>query len=323
VLIFFRHFFSQCFWWIGFFMIQKPMLVPKVHRRWGFQAQALARDLNTTTGLLARQALLKERLASGEQLYGAFSVSFSPIVAEILGWAQYDFVVVDMEHGPGGTMAALPVLQVLASTGTPAILRLPANDPMWAKKALDLGPAGIMFPMIENANAAQNAVRACRYPPKGIRGAAFPIVRAARYGLDYSYLDRCEAEELLIMCQVESVEAVKNIPEIAAVEGVDCIQMGPLDLRADMGLLGFPTDSSPSNLLREAEEMVKSTGVYLCGFATADDSPSALMELGYDMVSGAVDVGLLRNAAVADVQQHKQKTKKKKKLDNSKFSKIL
>jgi hypothetical protein len=75
---------------------------------------------------------------------------------------------------------------------------------------------------------------------------------------------------------------------------------------------------------REAEEMVKSTGVYLCGFATADDSPSALMELGYDMVSGAVDVGLLRNAAVADVQQHKQKTKtKKKKLDNSKFSKIL
>jgi hypothetical protein len=131
-------------------------------------------------------------------------------------------------------------------------------------------------------------------------------------------------QQMGVVFKVESVEAVKNIPEIAAVEGVDCIQMGPLDLRADMGLLGFPTDSSPSNLLREAEETVKSTGVYLCGFATADDSPSALMELGYDMVSGAVDVGLLRNAAVADVQQHKQKTKKKKeKLDNSKFSKIL
>jgi 2-keto-3-deoxy-L-rhamnonate aldolase RhmA len=158
----------------------------------------------------AQQALLKERLASGEQLYGAFSVSFSPIVAEILGWAQYDFVVVDMEHGPGGTMAALPVLQVLASTGTPAILRLPANDPMWAKKALDLGPAGIMFPMIENADAAKNAVRACRYPPKGIRGAAFPIVRAARYGLDHSYLDRCEAEELLIMCQVNDLAPIPS-----------------------------------------------------------------------------------------------------------------
>lgn len=144
---------------------------------------------------------LKERLRNGEQLYGAFSVSFSPVVAEILGWSGYDFVVVDMEHGPGDTMAALPILQALASTGTPAILRIPANDPVWAKKALDLGPAGIMFPMINDASAARDAVSACRYPPAGIRGAAFPIVRAARYGLDPSYLSRCE-DDLLIMCQV-------------------------------------------------------------------------------------------------------------------------
>lgn len=144
---------------------------------------------------------LKERLRDGEQLYGAFSVSFSPVVAEILGWAGYDYVVVDMEHGPGDTMAAVPMLQALASTGTPAILRLPVNDPVWAKKALDLGPAGIMFPMINDAAAARDAVRSCRYPPAGVRGAAFPIVRAARYGLDPDYLSRCE-DDLLIMCQV-------------------------------------------------------------------------------------------------------------------------
>jgi 2-keto-3-deoxy-L-rhamnonate aldolase RhmA len=144
---------------------------------------------------------LKERLQNGEQLYGAFSVSFSPVVAEILGWSGYDFVVVDLEHGPGDTMAAVPILQALSSTGTPAIIRIPVSDPVWAKKALDLGPAGIMFPMINDANAAREAVRSCRYPPAGIRGAAYPIVRAARYGLDPSYLSRCE-DDLLIMCQV-------------------------------------------------------------------------------------------------------------------------
>lgn len=136
-------------------------------------------------------------------MYGAFSLSFSPVVAEILGWGGYDFVVVDTEHGPGETMAALPILQALASTNTPAVLRLPVNDPIWVKKALDLGPSGIMFPMVNNAEAARCAVRSCRYPPRGIRGAANSIIRAARYGLDPSYLSRSE-DDLLIICQVHT-----------------------------------------------------------------------------------------------------------------------
>jgi len=225
-----------------------------------------------------------------------------------LGWSGYDFVVVDMEHGPGDTMAAVPILQALASTGTPAIIRIPANDPVWAKKALDLGPAGIMFPMVNDASAARDAVRACRYPPAGIRGAAFPIVRAARYGLDPSYLSRCE-DDLLIMCQLESQQAVDNIAEIAAVDGVDCIQMGPLDLRSDMGLLRVPDDKRPSMLLREVETTLKSSGVFLAGFSTSDDPPSKLLKLGYHMVSGATDVVLLRDAALADIRKARDDTK--------------
>jgi len=229
-------------------------------------------------------------------------VSFSPVVAEILGWGGYDFVVVDMEHGPGDTMATLSILQVLASTNTPAIIRIPANDPVWAKKALDMGPAGIMIPMVNTADEARAAVKACRYPPAGIRGAAMPIVRAARYGLDSSYLSRCE-DDLLIMCQMESQEAAKNIAEIAAVEGVDCIQMGPLDLRSDMGLLRMPNDERPTEMLRNAERVLKGTQVFLGGFATSSDSPSRLLELGYHMVSGVTDVVLLRDAVLSDIRK--------------------
>lgn len=97
---------------------------------------------------------LKSRLQKGSILYGQFLCSFSPVLAEISGYAGYDFVVVDMEHGYGGIASAFPCLQALAATRTPAILRLPECSQTWAKKALDLGPQGIMFPMVDTVEAS-------------------------------------------------------------------------------------------------------------------------------------------------------------------------
>lgn len=112
---------------------------------------------------------MKSRLEKRNVLYGQFLCSFSPVIAEISGYAGYDFVVVDMEHGYGGTSSALPCLQALAAAGTPAILRLPECSSTWAKKALDLGPQGIMFPMIDTPEIARQAVSYCRYLPNGLR----------------------------------------------------------------------------------------------------------------------------------------------------------
>ncbi|KAB1216394.1 2-keto-3-deoxy-L-rhamnonate aldolase [Morella rubra] len=255
---------------------------------------------------------LKSRLRNGETLYGLFLLSFSPTVAEIAGLAGYDFVVVDMEHGPGGICDALSCLRALAVTGTPAILRLPESCPTWAKKALDLGPQGIMFPMIEGPKAAKKAVSYCRFPPNGVRGSAHTVVRASAYGIDEGYLGNYE-EELLIMCQVESEEAVKRVEEIAAVDGVDCIQMGPLDLSASMGYLWDPANKKVKEMMRVAEKAVLGVqakadvkgGAFLAGFAMPHDGPDDLRRRGYHMVSGAVDVGLFRSAAVEDVKRFK------------------
>ncbi|KAL2610705.1 hypothetical protein R1flu_029278 [Riccia fluitans] len=249
---------------------------------------------------------LKSRLLRGEKLYGAFSSTFSTVVAEILGWVGYDFVVVDMEHGAGDTFAALPILQALAATKTPAVLRLPWNDPVLVKKALDLGPAGVMFPMIENAEEARLAVAACRYPPLGIRGAANSIVRASRYGLDPDYLANCD-QDLLIMCQIETEGAVNRIPEILEVDGVDCIQMGPRDMRASIGLLRNPNDLRPLDLLKTAEKAVRSCGkrILLAGISNPESSSVELFERGYDLVSGVVDVALIRDAALSDLRKNK------------------
>lgn len=214
-----------------------------------------------------------------------------------------------MEHGHGGISDALPCLHALAASGTAAILRVPESTAAWAKKALDLGPQGIMFPMVESAKFAANAVSYCRFPPAGIRGSAHTIVRASNYGIDEGYLNN-HLDEILIMCQVESYEGVKKIDEIAAVDGVDCVQMGPLDLSASMGYLWDPGNKNVRDALREAEKKVlarksKNDDVYLSGFAMPFDGPRNLRSRGYHMVSGAADVALFRNAAVEDVMSFK------------------
>lgn len=252
---------------------------------------------------------LKARLKNGETLYGIFLLSFSPTIAEIAGLAGYDFAVVDMEHGPGGIAEALSCLRALKATKTAAILRVPETSDTWAKKALDLGPEGIMFPMIDSPKAARKAVSYCRFPPKGVRGSAHTVVRASSYGIDEGYLSNYE-DELLIMCQVECQEGVKKIEDIAAVEGVDCIEMGPLDLSASMGYLWDPGHRKVRELMRKAEAAVLRSnpdegGAYLAGFAMPHDSPIALKSRGYHMVSGAVDTALFRNSAVDDVKNFK------------------
>ncbi|KAK3228137.1 hypothetical protein Dsin_007999 [Dipteronia sinensis] len=238
--------------------------------------------LSSTTAAATKS--LKSRLRNNETLYGIFLLSFSPTLSEISGLAGYDFAVVDMEHGPGGISAALECLRALAATRMPAILRLPESSATWAKKALDLGPQGIMFPMIESQKSAKKAVSYCRFPPAGVRGSAHTVV--------------------------ESEDGVKKIEEIAAVDGVDCVQMGPLDLSASMGYLWDPGHKKVREMMRTAEKGVLKGkggggGAYLSGFAMPHDSPLDLKSRGYHMVSGAVDVGLFRKAAVEDVRRFK------------------
>uniref|UniRef100_I1QQM2 HpcH/HpaI aldolase/citrate lyase domain-containing protein n=2 Tax=Oryza glaberrima TaxID=4538 RepID=I1QQM2_ORYGL len=289
-----------------------PALLPLPRRRGQRPISAAA----AASDLLSAAPSLKSRLAAGETLYGLFLLSFSPTLAELAALAGYDYVVVDMEHGPGGVPEALACLRALDATRTPAVIRLPEAGPIWAKKALDLGPAGLMVPAVESPAAAAAAVSHCRYPPRGVRGAAHPIVRASAYGLDDSYLSRCE-DETLIICQVETAAGIAEVDAIAAVDGVDVVQMGPLDLSASMGYLWDPGNRKVRARLREAEKKVldarkknvtASDGnvAYLGGFAMPNDPAEQLKLRGYHMVSGAVDIGMFRKAALEDVKRFKE-----------------
>ncbi|KAI4327441.1 hypothetical protein L6164_019901 [Bauhinia variegata] len=251
---------------------------------------------------------IKVRLQAGECLYGMSFLSFSPTIAEIAGWAGYDFVIVDIEHGFGGISEALRCIHALGAANTPVIVRVPELSHVWVKKVLDLGPQGIIFPLIDGPESAKKAVSYCRYPPCGVRGVATPIVRASRFGIDEGYANQYE-KDLLILCQVETEEAVNNVEGIAGVDGVDGIMVGPLDLSASVGCLSNPKCDKVQNMLREIENTVLSFkrkeggGPYLAGFAMSFDGPDQFRKRGYQLIRGVTDVGLFKNACVEDMNK--------------------
>lgn len=246
---------------------------------------------------------LKERLASEPEFraYGAFLMAASPLVAELMAKVGYDFLVVDLEHSPLGLgQTALQMLQAVEAGRASALLRVALNRPELIKKALDLGPAGLVVPLVNSAQEAAEAARACRYPPQGIRGVANPLVRASGWGLDaayaHEYRDRC-----LLLVQVETVAALEAVDAILETEGVDGVFVGPLDLAAALGHFGEPGHADVRSALAKIEEAAARHPEKLLAGFSGGRPVSEMLARGYRLVASSADVALLREAAKADV----------------------
>lgn len=237
----------------------------------------------------------KRGLAGPKRMVGVWAMSGSPVAAEALGFAGYDFVVLDMEHGPNDVPRALSLLQAVAGAPASPVVRLPWNDIVLVKQLLDCGAQTLMFPYVQNAEEARRAVAATRYPPEGVRGVA-GMSRASRYGTVPDYLSRA-AEEICVILQLETAEAVGNLAEIAAVPGVDCIFIGPSDLSASLGLIGQSDHPRVQKVLSEAAEacakMKKPCGILAPNAARGAD----YLAYGYDWVAVGSDLGLMMGAA--------------------------
>lgn len=178
----------------------------------------------------------KHAIAEGKPQFGVWLMSAAPSTAEALGCAGFDFVVVDMEHVPIDTPQAIEILRAVAGTPASPVTRVPWNDAVMVKRALDAGAQTLMFPFVQDEREAARAVASTRYPPDGFRGAA-GVHRASRYGTIPNYFKRAAAE-LCVVVQIETLAALERLPQIAAVDGVDSIFVGPGDLSASMGHLG-------------------------------------------------------------------------------------
>jgi 4-hydroxy-2-oxoheptanedioate aldolase len=238
----------------------------------------------------------KRALRAGRQQVGLWSSLAHPTSVEILAGSSFDWLLLDMEHSPNDVNMVLSQLQAAASGGNAhPIVRPPWNEAVIIKRLLDAGAQTLLLPFVQNADEARRAVAATRYPPDGVRGFA-SSARAQRYGRVKDYHARA-ADELCVLVQVETPEALKNLEAIAAVDGVDGIFIGPGDLSSTMGMLGRQNHPDVVSTIEAAIRRIVATGK-AAGILTSDETLARrYIAAGTTFTAVGSDVGLLVRGA--------------------------
>ena len=236
----------------------------------------------------------KERLQKGESLVGIFASLGSEMAAEVLGSSNIDYTLVDMEHAPNDLRNVVNQMQAIKAAGGECLVRIPVLDHIYAKRLLDAGATTIMFPQINNITDAKNAVKSVKYPPLGIRGIA-GATRANNFGREANYVEVAD-DKICVICQIESLEACKNVKDIASTDGVDLLFVGPGDLSADMGYIknrsAKEVKEMALKILKDANECNKPCGIMVSNLTEAKE----MLQLGFTIVAVTTDLVLLRNA---------------------------
>jgi 4-hydroxy-2-oxoheptanedioate aldolase len=239
----------------------------------------------------------KARLRDGRQQIGMWNTVPGPVVTEALACCGYDWVVVDTEHSLTDVPDTMGMMQALAAHGVPAVVRPATNDAVLIKRFLDLGAQTLMIPYVQSAAEAEAAVRAMRYAPRGMRGVS-GMTRANGFGAVKGYFEAAEAELCLIV-QIETTLAVDRIAEIAAVDGVDALFIGPADLGMTMGRTGAMADAEVRAVVERAVKAIVATGKPAGILVTDPAVAKDCIGWGTTFTAVGVDLSLMVGAARA------------------------
>lgn len=235
----------------------------------------------------------------GSPPIGTWVMSASPIVAEAVGTAGFDWGVLDMEHTPMDLMELVHMLQAVGNTKMVPVVRVPWNETVFVKRVLDAGAQTLLFPFVQNADEARRAVAATRYPPEGVRGMA-GMSRASRFGTTPDFL-RTANKSVGVVVQLETPESIAQLEQIAAVPGVDALFVGPGDLSGAMGHVGNLTHPEVMALMTDAARRARAIGMPIGTVGGTPDVVTRYRAAGYDFVAVASDLGLLMRGAQAAV----------------------
>lgn len=198
---------------------------------------------------------LKKRLKNRKLTIGSWLQINSPIVAEIMSKAGFDWLVVDLEHSAIGISEAQTLIQIIDLAGCIPLVRLSSNDPTLIKRVMDAGSHGIIVPNVDSTDEAAKAVKATQYPPNGMRGVG--LWRAQGYGFNFDEYKKWQASESIVIVQIEHIDAVNNLEAILRTEGVDGFIIGPYDLSASLGIPGEFEHPDFKNALERVLEVSK------------------------------------------------------------------
>lgn len=244
-------------------------------------------------------ATFRDRIeTSSRPLAGGWVCTGSALVAEIMAGAGLDWLLVDMEHGPNTLDTVLAQLQAIDGSGTTPVVRVPVGDIVTIKQVLDLGAQNLLVPMVSSAEEAQGIVEAVRYPPRGRRGVGSALARSARWNRIDDYLQNADAYVSLFV-QIETAAGVDAADQIAAVDGIDGVFVGPSDLAASMGLLGQQTHPDVVAAVHRAFSAVRSAGKPVGVNAFDPAAAQAYLDAGAQFVLVGADVALLARGSEA------------------------
>jgi len=239
---------------------------------------------------------LKQRLKQGDTLNGCWLSLGSSLTAEIVGRAGFDWVLIDLEHGVGTEKDVLCQLQALEHTAARVIVRVESLESQRIHRVLDMGAEGIMCPKITNPADARQVVKGIHYPPHGNRGIA-QMIRASGFGQDFSQYYQESYETILGVVQIETLDVLNHLDEVAAIDGVDVLFIGPADLSMALGIFGQFDHPRFREALREtvnaAQKAGKATGIF---FLDPDDYRT-YHDLGIRLIACGADATFVADGA--------------------------
>jgi 4-hydroxy-2-oxoheptanedioate aldolase len=236
--------------------------------------------------------------------YGCWAGFGDAYATEILSTAGFDWLVIDGEHAPNDIRSIMQQLQVLDGKHSHPVVRLPVGNDWLIKQALDIGAQTLLIPMVETADQARELVRACRYPPAGIRGAGAALARASRFSEIGDYVQTAN-DQICLLVQVETRKGVEALDEILTLDGVDGVFIGPADLAADLGHPGNSNHEDVRAVIRDCLGRIAASDK-AAGILSGNDAVSAeYRDWGAQFLAVGIDVVMLAQAARAKMAHWK------------------
>lgn len=239
----------------------------------------------------------KKRLQAGETLFGCWLSLAEAAPAEIMGTAGFDWLVIDGEHAPNDIRSIRDQLIALSASASDTIVRVPVGETWIIKQVLDAGVQTVLVPMVESAEQAREMVRACTYPPNGTRGVGAASTRASRFSAIPDYVQTAN-EQISLIVQVENRAGMAALDDILAVDGIDCVFIGPADLAADMGHAGDSSAPEVHDAIIDALGRIAAAGK-APGIMSLGDVTQTYIDAGARFVAVGIDVLVLARAARA------------------------
>ncbi|MEA2021915.1 MAG: aldolase/citrate lyase family protein [Candidatus Caldatribacteriota bacterium] len=236
---------------------------------------------------------LKKILKEGKNVFGPFMKFTDPAAVEIMGFAGFDFVIIDAEHGPISMQSAQNMIRSAETANITPIIRVSSNDEALILRALDIGAQGIEIPQINSKSQAIKAVKSVKYSPQGERGVC-RYVRASNYSsMDKFKYFKSANEETMIIAHIEGIEGINNLDEILSVPGIDVIFIGPYDLSQSLGIPGQVNNSLVVEKMKEVVVKCKQNKIAVGTFADDIKTAKSWVSLGVQYMAFSVDIGIL------------------------------